>query len=116
MDVISKESTWKIIVNGYKRYIWLYHKNAHGYHYNDLVPGFHSQKIIRSSIMGYMEYISSHDEYRIKNPYKRNRKIKPSRQEAAFKYGPKGNKRYKIERQRYKAEMLEYMKYENAAY
>lgn len=68
IDVISRTGKWKIIVNGQKHFIWLYHKNNHGANPNDLVPGFHSQKVRRSSLMGYMEYIVAHDQYRTENP------------------------------------------------
>ena len=68
LDVISRTGKWKIIVNGQRHFIWLYHKNNNGESSGDLVPGFHSQKIRSSSLMGYMEYIVRHDEYRIRNP------------------------------------------------
>lgn len=68
IDVISRSGKWKIIVNGQRHFIWLYHKNNHGSNYGDLVPGYHSQRIRSSSLMGYMSYIVEHDKYREENP------------------------------------------------
>ena len=68
LDVISPSGKWKIIVNGQKHFIWLYHKNNHGTNPGDPVPGYHSQKIRCSSLIGYMNYILKHDWYREENP------------------------------------------------
>lgn len=63
-------SSWKIIVNGQKNHIFLYHKNTYGRCPNkrDLVPGYHSQSVRRSTLMEYLEYIAEHDAYRLKHP------------------------------------------------
>lgn len=63
-------SNWKIIVNGQKDYIFLYHKNT----YNkcpdkrSLVSGYHSQSVRRSTLMEYLKYIVEHDTYRLYHP------------------------------------------------
>ena len=74
IDVISKSGKWKIIVNGQKHYIWLYHKNNHGCNYEDFVPGYHSQKIRCNTLQGYMDYIIKHDQYREEDPLYENQK------------------------------------------
>lgn len=62
-------SKWKIITNGNKNYIFLYHKNTYNRGKDkSLVSGYHSQSVRRSSIMGYLKYIVEHDNYRLSNP------------------------------------------------
>ena len=66
--VATSYSQWKIIVNGRNDSIFLYHKNyyRYGVDQNDLVPGYHSQKVNRNSVLGYLECITDHDNYRNK--------------------------------------------------
>ncbi len=63
-------SNWKIIVNGKKHDIFLYHKNTlHGkYGRPSIVPGYHSQAVRRGTLMEYLDYIVLHDEYRMTHP------------------------------------------------
>lgn len=68
LDVISRTGRWKIIVNGKRHFIWLYHKNLRGGRKDSFVPGYHSQKICRSTLIDYMKYIAEHDQYRMENP------------------------------------------------
>ncbi len=68
LDVISKTGKWKIIVNGHRHQIWLYHKNDCFSEQMFLVPGYHSQKARSESLMGYMNYIVEHDRFRDENP------------------------------------------------
>lgn len=86
-------SKWKIITNGHKNYIFLYHKNTYKKcRENTLVPGYHSQSVRRSTIMGYLKYIVEHDNYRLNNPeYHGPVYVEPPR---------KGTKRYKKEKKR----------------
>lgn len=74
LDVISRTGKWKVIVNGQRHFIWLYHKNLHlsGNDPKAFVPGYHSQKICKSSLMGYMQYIVEHDNYRTETPLYKN--------------------------------------------
>ena len=93
LDIISRTGKWKIIVNGQKHFIWLYHKNNHGFNPGDLVPGFHSQKIRCSSLYGYMKYIVGHDKYRMENPLYNSQKHGNTK---------KGSKKWKKENHRAK--------------
>ncbi len=68
IDVVSRSGKWKIIINGKKQFIWLYHKNVNGAWPDDFIPGYHSQRTRSSSLMGYMRYIVEHDRYRVENP------------------------------------------------
>ncbi len=69
LDVISKTGKWKIIVNGQKHQMWLYHKNTSGSTMGDpLVPGYHYQRVRYDSLMEYMKYLVDHDRYRESNP------------------------------------------------
>lgn len=68
IDVISQNGKWKIIVNGKRNFIFLYHKNTHSSTSESLVPGYHSQNVRRSSLLGYMKCIAEHDIYREKFP------------------------------------------------
>ena len=74
LDVISRTGRWKVIVNGQRHFIWLYHKNIRNSS-NDtktFVQGYHSQKVRKSSLMGYMQYIVEHDNYRTETPLYKN--------------------------------------------
>ncbi len=68
LDIISHTGKWKIIVNGQRHFIWLYHKNLSGMNNSSMVPGYHSQKVRKSTILGYLEYIVEHDTYREEDP------------------------------------------------
>lgn len=69
ISIRTPYSQWKIIVNGRKKDIFLYHKNIYGKSFdNSLVPGYHSQAVRRKSIVEYMKYIVKHDRYRLQNP------------------------------------------------
>ena len=65
-------STWKIITNGRKKSMFLYHRNEMEKDViddpNALVPNYHSQSCRRNTIVEYLEYIIAHDFYREKNP------------------------------------------------
>lgn len=62
-------SQWKIITNGRKKELFLYHKNVYRNSFEkSLVPGYHSQSVRRKSILAYMNYIVEHDRYRLRNP------------------------------------------------
>lgn len=82
-------SNWKIIVNGQKNNIFLYHKNTYN-RCNDktsLVPGYHSQSFRRDTLIEYFRYIAEHDIYRLNHP-----------EQPKKKYGhKKGTKRNKHE-------------------
>ena len=93
IDVISHSGKWKIIVNGQRHFIWLYHKNNNGSNYGDLVPGYHSQRIRSSSLMGYMSYIVEHDKYREENPLYNRQK---------HQNAEKGSKKWKKDERRAK--------------
>lgn len=91
-------SLWKIITNGQRNLIFLYHRNdsrSDDYEEPDaLVPHYHAQSCRRSTIMGYLEYIVAHDEYRDKNPAERPKKKK--------KTPRKGTRRYRAEERKKK--------------
>ncbi len=63
-------SNWKIIVNGQKNHIFLYHKNTYMKRHDkrSLVPGYHSQSVRRNTLMDYLKYIVEHDAYRLHYP------------------------------------------------
>ena len=72
IHVISRHDCWRIIVNGNNKSLFLYHKNT-GKRYRkethpSIVPGFHSQGFRSKTILGYLEYIASHDAYRDEHP------------------------------------------------
>lgn len=90
LDIISKSGKWKIIVNGQRYFIWLYHKNSNGPQEGEFVPGYHSQKVRKSTLMGYMEYIVKHDQFRDREPLYDHRYHIPS----------KGSKEWKSDKRR----------------
>lgn len=86
LDIDSRQDRWKVIVNGKKHHIFLYHRNTKISlkPESSLVSGFHSQKTISPTVLGYMKYISEHDEYVEKMTRTHKKKSKPI----------KGTKRY----------------------
>ena len=68
LDVLSPSGKWKVIVNGGKHLIWLYHINTHEDNRESLVRGYHSQKIRSETLLGYMDYIVKHDRFRKETP------------------------------------------------
>lgn len=72
----APNSDWKIIVSGRNKKMFLYHKNKFRSPSDDasMIPGYHSQAIRHNSILGYLEYIVSHDEFRQKETQARERK------------------------------------------
>jgi len=72
IHVISKHDCWRIIVNGNNKSLFLYHKNTgkryHKEAHPSIIPGFHSQSFRSKTILGYLEYIASHDVYRDEHP------------------------------------------------
>lgn len=67
LDVISRTGKWKIIVNGQKDFIWLYHKSLFRQE-DSFVPGYHSQNVRKSTLLGYLQYVAAHDGYRKEEP------------------------------------------------
>ena len=71
-NVLSLEtpfSSWKIITDGLKSFMWLYHKNELGKgRKSTTIVGYHLQSYKSRSILSYLNYICSHDEYRQNNP------------------------------------------------
>ena len=76
IHVISKHDCWQIIVNGNNKSLFLYHKNTYKRYYKEtlpsIIPGFHSQSFRSKTILGYLEYIASHDKYRDEHPCTEN--------------------------------------------
>ena len=69
LDVISRTGKWKVIVCGRENFIWLYHKNLYEKKGREsIVPGYHSQSVRRSTLMGYLKYVAEHDAYRKAEP------------------------------------------------
>ncbi|PSL08853.1 hypothetical protein EI53_02114 [Fusobacterium naviforme] len=72
IHVISRHDCWRIIVNGNNHTLFLYHKNTEKRFFKDphpsIIPGYHSQAYRSKTILGYLEYIVSHDEYRDEHP------------------------------------------------
>lgn len=118
LDVISHSGKWKIIVNGQKNYIWLYHKNSRGSNYRDFVPGYHSQRIHSSSLMGYMRYIVEHDKYRENNPlYERQKHTNTVKGSKKWKKDQRRAEQIRRKQSiRYVNELLENMARGNIAY
>ncbi len=96
IKVTSPSSMWKIAVSTDEENIRLYHKNTFETSKDALSPiaGYHLQRVYKSSILGYLEYIVAHDRYRRKNPLY----IRPSQK--ASPPPRKGTKRYKSTQRR----------------
>lgn len=85
LNVYSRHDIWKIIVSGPRNYIFLYHKNTKNLQEKTMIPGFHSQKAISPTILGYLKYINDHDEYVGDLMHEKHKKSEPR----------KGTKRYR---------------------
>lgn len=76
IHVISRHDCWRIIVNGNNKSLFLYHKNTGKRYHKEpnpsIIPGFHSQSFRSKTILGYLEYIASHDSYRDEHPCTEN--------------------------------------------
>lgn len=73
IDIFSRHDCWRLITKGQKNSIFLYHKNNLKKYVwtkdKDLVPGYHLQAFRSNTILGVLEYIDSHDNYREAHPY-----------------------------------------------
>lgn len=67
--ICSPRSKWKIITNGSKKKLFLYHKNENKYiKSKSMITGYHSQAIRKDCIVEYLKYIIQHDEWRRYHP------------------------------------------------
>ena len=64
----TNHSKWKVLVSNSKEVLELHHKNSFEKEHDNSVPGYHRQNYISDSIIGYMEYITNHEYYRMYNP------------------------------------------------
>lgn len=73
LHIISACDCWQIITNGRNNSMFLYHKNTdmrfRREKHPSMVPGYHSQSFRSDTIIGYLNYISSHDEFRSEHPF-----------------------------------------------
>lgn len=71
----APNSDWKIIINGRDKKMFLYHKNKFRSPSDDesMIPGYHSQAVRQKTILGYLQYIVSHDDFRQKQTQSRER-------------------------------------------
>ena len=122
IHVISRHDSWQIITNGKKNTPFLYHRNKEersNEKYPSVIPGYHSQAYRSTTILGYLQYIDSHDRYRDEHPFVVRSAPIPERNTipgwVAEKYGKefpnetpsqfkpiKGTKRYRKEQARKK--------------
>ena len=72
IHIVSEKDTWRIIApNGKHKKLVLYHRSAirrKGETNLGPVPGFHIQAFRSPTILGYLQYIEEHDNYRRDNP------------------------------------------------
>ncbi len=74
LDIKSKIDDWKIITKGVNNVVMLYHKNQYDGEEESVIPGYHRQKVFRTSLVKYMEYIAGHDIFRELNPLDQGKK------------------------------------------
>lgn len=94
-------SKWKLITAGEKNKLALYHKNTilemRGMP-ESAIPGYHSQAIHKETVIDYLKYIISHDEWRRHHPIAMPTTKQPAPQ--------KGTKRWKAEQKKEKKRQL----------
>ena len=126
VHIISALDRWQVIINGRNKSMFLYHKNTdtrfHPEKYPSSIPGYHSQCARSDTILGYLNYIDEHDDYRSKHPLKeypygrndkkssnksdltaekRKKKSKPADKKTFTKI--KGTKKYRKEQKKLKS-------------
>lgn len=81
LHVHTPWSRWRIIANGKENKLFLYHKNTNRRREKtpSIVPGYHSQAIRHTTILGYLDYIVQHDAFRQKEADKEKRKATSKR-------------------------------------
>ncbi len=67
LTIISMSGKWKIVAGEQGKYIELYHVNHRHTRHISAIPGYHLQNVRRSNLIGYMQYIMEHDQYRTEN-------------------------------------------------
>ena len=124
IHIISRHDCWRIISLGEEKKLVLFHKNRQHRYFDRkhpvIINGFHLQPCNYGSILGYLEYISSHDRYRDEHSVWNKNDQKPDEiyqppEWAINKYGEeylkanngrnnrvKGTKKYKKEQKRNK--------------
>lgn len=69
ITIMTPHSKWKLITMGKKNRLHLLHKSTIKKEVKEcIIPGYHSQSFYSPTIMGYMEFILEHDNYRLHNP------------------------------------------------
>lgn len=68
LHIRTHNSKWKVLVSNNRDVLELHHENSFEKEHNNSVPGYHRQNYISDSIIGYMEYITNHENYRMHNP------------------------------------------------
>lgn len=77
IDIETNSGKWRIVVQGNKKKIWLYHKNTYKKMSSDSpFSGYHPQDFHCQTLMDYMRYIASHDKFRERNPLPCSKPIK----------------------------------------
>lgn len=72
LHICTPKSEWRIIVGGKANKLFLYHKNTYDKRERvpSAVPGYHAQAFRCKTIMGYLDYIVQHDDFRIREEKK----------------------------------------------
>ncbi len=65
LHICTHHSNWKVLVSNNESILELHHKNNYEKEYRDSVRGYHKQNYISDSILGYLEYINNHENYRM---------------------------------------------------
>lgn len=86
LHIRTVRSKWKILASDDKNVLELHHKNSYEKEHENSVPGYHKQNFFSDSVLGYLEYISEHEYYRMLNPLQVFTKKEPPK---------KGTRRYK---------------------
>ena len=109
LDIKSRSDEWKIVVRGKDETIRLYHKNQLDLGEESGIPGYHMQKVLKGTVLGYLDYIVKHDVFRERNPFgqsrRRSKRYNPAARRMmieAKKKADRMSKIRKIQRQRRK--------------
>lgn len=89
IGVVSLYSRWRIVLDNTGTSFLLYHRNTfHTKHDSESpIPNYHFQRVLKSTLLDYLEYIVDHEYYRMANPVQA-----PPRKKAP---PMKGTKRYR---------------------
>ncbi len=108
LQLNTPSSKWRLTLTDDGRGLCLYHKNSLRPQNDDgsPIPGYHRQKVLRSSIIDYCKYIVAHDSYRMENPLHIPPQPSPPPRKGTKRYRKQQKKQKRLAKRRAVANVL----------